>query len=213
SQRRRRRFHSCDEEVGASPHQVDVVKILILSHPLFVSVHEAGRFIFDLVVLQHLLDVLTEVLVELNPGCLNFSNGVRSDDRPISDARKDQGEQYAEVIGHFVYHLAEAVDIVHQWLAVIIVVPVPEENLIDDVGNHDLQWPSKIHVLLIFNRLKKGNVFCDRSANLFFHHISAHSEVAHDGNRCSSIFPPNSTVRVDHTSSVSFFLFFYRIFA
>ncbi|GMR45655.1 hypothetical protein PMAYCL1PPCAC_15851, partial [Pristionchus mayeri] len=83
-------LHSSGEEVGARRQKVDVTEILVLAHPLLVSVREARRLVLDVVVLQHLIDVLVDVLVELRLRCLNPSDCVPSNHWPVSNPGKDE---------------------------------------------------------------------------------------------------------------------------
>ncbi|GMS92948.1 hypothetical protein PENTCL1PPCAC_15123, partial [Pristionchus entomophagus] len=138
SQRRRCGFHAGDEKVRACCEQVNLTEVRVLSHLLFVGVSEACRFVLDVVVLQGALDVLDDELVELLLCCSNSADRVPADDRPVSDCGEHQGQHHADRLAHLLHQLNESVHVIHQRLAIIVRVAEAEQNLVDDVGNHDL---------------------------------------------------------------------------
>ncbi|GMR46014.1 hypothetical protein PMAYCL1PPCAC_16209, partial [Pristionchus mayeri] len=131
SQRVRRSLHAREVEVGARRNQLVFCQYRIRLHLLRVGVHESGRLRIGIVRLHRLLHVALNVRVDLLEAFLVHDERVVAEDGDVPDGGQGKTEREQLRLRDLAQHRTEVSYVLLQLLAVIVLVSVAEENLVD----------------------------------------------------------------------------------
>ncbi|GMR44832.1 hypothetical protein PMAYCL1PPCAC_15027, partial [Pristionchus mayeri] len=173
-QRRRRRLLAGSEEVSTSSDQIVLLQKRVRAHSLLVGVHEIGRLCVLVIRFHGTRHIANDILVVLQMVSGVLLNSVVADVGNVLDRWKENGEWEQLARRDVIDHLQKALDVVYQIISAIVLVPIPEEHLVDDVSDHELNRPPHVDAVLVFDALQVSKILRYRIAHQFLHHILAH---------------------------------------